>query len=153
MESIAVRYFGYFNRLSRVKRNPLFGHNNNKPSAQRLCMAWFQLAVRLVLSGGLIVGASEIAKKNDVFGALIASLPLISIFAMIWLYNDTGDTEQISTFSKDIFWLVIPSLVLFLTLPVFLQRGMDFWPALSLAILLTVLAYIFGLKIANASTS
>ncbi|NCG01681.1 MAG: hypothetical protein GWP25_07810 [Euryarchaeota archaeon] len=116
-------------------------------------MAWFQLVVRLVLSGGLIVGASEIAKKNDVFGALIASLPLISIFAMIWLYNDTGDTEQISTFSTDIFWLVIPSLVLFLTSPVFLQRGMDFWPALSLAILLTVLAYIFGLKIANASTS
>ena len=114
-------------------------------------MAWLQLAVRLVLSGGLIVGASEIAKKNDVFGALIASLPLISIFAMIWLYNDTGDTEQIATFSKDIFWLVIPSLVLFLTLPVFLQRGMDFWPALAIAIILTIIAYTIGLKLANGS--
>jgi len=112
-----------------------------------------QLAVRLLLSGGLIVGASEIAKKNDVFGAFLASLPLISVFAMVWLYNDTGDTEQIATFSKDIFWLVIPSLVLFLTLPMFLQKGMDFWPALGISILLTVLAYGLGLKIASGSTS
>jgi len=116
-------------------------------------MAWLQLAVRLLLSGGLIVGASEIAKKNDVFGAFLASLPLISVFAMVWLYNDTGDTEQIATFSKDIFWLVIPSLVLFLTLPMFLQKGMDFWPALGISILLTVLAYGLGLKIASGSTS
>jgi len=116
-------------------------------------MAWLQLAVRLLLSGGLIVAASEIAKKNDVFGAFLASLPLISVFAMIWLYNDTGDTEQIATFSKDIFWLVIPSLVLFLTLPFFLQKGMEFWPALGIAIILTVLAYALGLKIASGSTS
>ena len=116
-------------------------------------MAWLQLVVRLLLSGGLIVGASEIAKKNDVFGAFLASLPLISVFAMVWLYNDTGDPEQIATFSKDIFWLVIPSLVLFLTLPLFLQKGMEFWPALGISILLTVLAYGFGLKIASGSTS
>ncbi|MDE0869755.1 MAG: DUF3147 family protein [Candidatus Poseidoniaceae archaeon] len=116
-------------------------------------MAWLQLAFRLLLSGGLIVGASEIAKKNDVFGAFLASLPLISIFAMIWLYNDTGDTEQIAIFSKDIFWLVIPSLVLFLTLPFFLQRGVDFWPALGMSIFLTLLAYAFGLKVASGSTS
>ena len=112
-----------------------------------------QLAFRLLLSGGLIVGASEIAKKNDVLGAFLASLPLISVFAMIWLYNDTGDTEQIATFSKDIFWLVIPSLVLFITLPVFLQKGMEFWPALGISIILTVLAYGLGLKIASGSTS
>ena len=116
-------------------------------------MALLQLAVRLLLSGGLIVGASEIAKKNDVFGAFLASLPLISIFAMVWLYNDTGDTEQIATFSKDIFWLVIPSLVLFLALPFFLQKGMEFWPALGISILLTLLAYGIGLKIASGSPS
>lgn len=116
-------------------------------------MAWMQLAIRVLLSGGLIVGASEIAKKNDVFGALLASLPLISIFAMIWLYNDTGDTEQIATFSKDIFWLVIPSLVLFLTLPVFLQREIDFWPALSISIVLTISGYFIGLKVLSGSSS
>tara|TARA_B110000305_G_scaffold134077_1_gene149632 strand:- start:1236 stop:1586 length:351 start_codon:yes stop_codon:yes gene_type:complete len=116
-------------------------------------MAWLQLVFRLLLSGGLIVGASEIAKKNDVFGAFVASLPLISIFAIVWLYNDTGDTEQIAIFSKDIFWLVIPSLVFFLALPLFLQRGMEFWPALGVSMFLTLLAYAFGLKIASGSTS
>ena len=130
-----------------------FGHNNDKPSVPASAMAWVQLAFRILLSGGLIVGASEIAKKNDVFGAFIASLPLISIFAMVWLYNDTGDTEQIAIFSKDIFWLVIPSLALFLALPFLLQRGMDFWPALGLSALLTLLAYAFGLKVASGSTS
>tara|TARA_B110000483_G_scaffold92305_1_gene113818 strand:- start:1238 stop:1588 length:351 start_codon:yes stop_codon:yes gene_type:complete len=116
-------------------------------------MAWLQLVFRLLLSGGLIVGASEIAKKNDVFGAFVASLPLISIFAIVWLYNDTGDTEQIAIFSKDIFWLVIPSLVFFLALPLFLQRGMEFWPALGVSMFLTLLAYAFVLKIASGSTS
>jgi|TARA_B110000914_G_scaffold179330_1_gene161314 hypothetical protein len=116
-------------------------------------MAWLQLAFRVLLSGGLIVGASEIAKKNDVLGAFLASLPLISIFAMIWLYNDTSDTEQIAIFSKDIFWLVIPSLVLFLALPLLLQRDMDFWPALGISIFLTLIAYAFSLKIASGSTS
>ena len=66
-------------------------------------MALFQLTVRLLLSGGLIVAASEMAKKNDVFGALIASIPLVSVLAMVWLYNDTGDTEQIASFSRKCF--------------------------------------------------
>lgn len=114
-------------------------------------MAWIQLSIRLLLSGGIIVAASEIAKKNDVFGALIASLPLLSIFAMIWLYNDTGDTEQIASFSRNIFWLVIPSLVLFLALPMLLHRGFDFWPALGASVVLTLLAYAAGLKIASGS--
>tara|TARA_B110000967_G_scaffold185017_1_gene204940 strand:+ start:21 stop:482 length:462 start_codon:yes stop_codon:yes gene_type:complete len=153
LEIVGVRISGHFSLPSIVEINSCFCHNNDKPSAQTGCMAWLQLAVRLLLSGGLIVGASEIAKKNDVFGAFLASLPLISVFAMIWLYNDTGDTEQIATFSKDIFWLVIPSLVLFLTLPFFLQKGMEFWPALGIAIILTVLAYALGLKIASGSTS
>ena len=116
-------------------------------------MAWVQIAVRFLLSGGLIVGASELAKKNDIMGALLASLPLISIFAMILLYNDTGDSERVATFSKDIFWLVIPSLVLFLSLPILLHRGIDFWLALSMSIVLTILAYALGIKIASGSNA
>lgn len=116
-------------------------------------MALFQLTVRLLLSGGLVVAASEMAKKNDVFGALIASIPLVSVLAMVWLYNDTGDTEQIASFSRNIFWLVIPSLVLFLTLPMFLHRGIDFWPALSASVALTILAYGLGLNISNGFTA
>ena len=130
-----------------------FYHKNDKPSSIHINMAWVQIAVRFLLSGGLIVGASELAKKNDIMGALLASLPLISIFAMILLYNDTGDSERVATFSKDIFWLVIPSLVLFLSLPILLHRGIDFWLALSMSIVLTILAYALGIKIASGSNA
>ncbi|MGY8754458.1 MAG: DUF3147 family protein [Candidatus Poseidoniales archaeon] len=104
-------------------------------------MIWWQLVIRAILSGALIVGASELAKKNGLLGALIASLPLVSIMAIIWLYNDSSDLEKISQFSKGVFWLVIPSLALFISLPIFIKRGVEFWPALGLACLMTIICY------------
>ena len=61
---------------------------------------------------------------------MFASLPLVSFLAMIWLYHDTRDTHKIAALSTSIFWLVLPSLVLFLALPVLLKRGVSFYPAL-----------------------
>jgi len=112
-------------------------------------MIWWQVAIRWIVSGGLIVGASEVAKKNDLLGALIVSLPLISISAIIWLYNDTADTEKVAEFTTGIFWLVIPSLVLFIALPLLLKREIDFWPALGISCVLTIVAYLVGLKLAS----
>jgi len=110
-------------------------------------MAWMQLAIRALISGGLIVAASEVAKKNELLGALIISVPLISIMAIIWLYNDTSDVEQVADFTTGILYLVIPSLTLFISLPVLLRRGMEFWPALGLACLFTIGAYYLGLQL------
>ena len=78
-------------------------------------MVWWQLVVRGLLSGGLVVGASELAKRNELMGALLVSIPLISILAIIWLYNDSSDTEQVANFTTGILWLVIPSLTLFIS--------------------------------------
>ncbi len=107
-------------------------------------MLWWQLVIRGAVSGGVIVGASELAKRFDLLGAILISLPLMSIIAIIWLYNDTSDTEKIADFATEIMWLVIPSLVLFFSLPIFLHRGLDFWPALGLACGLTIVAYGIG---------
>jgi uncharacterized membrane protein (GlpM family) len=112
-------------------------------------MIWWQLVVRGLLSGGVVVGASELAKRNEMMGALLVSIPLISILAIVWLYNDTSDTEQVADFTNGILWMVVPSLVLFISLPVFLRRGMDFWPALGAACALTVVAYYIGLQLAT----
>jgi hypothetical protein len=112
-------------------------------------MAWMQLVVRALVSGGLIVAASEVAKKNELLGALIISVPLVSIMAIIWLYNDTSDVEQVADFTTGILYLVIPSLTLFLSFPVLLRRGMEFWPALGLACLFTIGAYYVGLQLAS----
>lgn len=112
-------------------------------------MLWWQLAVRVVVSGLVVVGASELAKKHELTGALIASLPLLSIAAIIWLHTDTGDSEKVADFAQGIFWMVIPSLLLFLSLPWLLMRGWDFWPSLGIASLLTVVGYLAGLFLAN----
>ena len=72
--------------------------------------------IKIVISAVLIVLISEIAKRSTLFGSVIASIPMVSVLAMIWLYIDTQNTQQIIVLSKGIFWLVLPSLVLFLSL-------------------------------------
>ena len=74
-------------------------------------------------------------------GALFASIPIVSILGMIWLYIDTKDVSKISDLSIGIFWLVIPSLILFLILPLFLKQGMGFYFSIILSILITTAVY------------
>lgn len=98
-------------------------------------------AVKVVLTAVLVVAISEIAKRSSVFGALIASLPLTSLLAFLWIYGETGDTAKIASLSQGIFWLVLPSLVLFVALPVMIAKGFGFWISLAVACGLTVAAY------------
>ena len=107
-------------------------------------MIWQNLLLRVLFSGIIVVAASEMAKRNSLFGALIVSLPLASIMTLIWLHHDTGDTEHIAGFSREVLWLVLPSLVLFIALPILLSRGVDFWPALGSSAALPALCYVLG---------
>jgi F0F1-type ATP synthase assembly protein I len=99
------------------------------------------LLIKFTLSAALVVAISEIARRSALIGALIASLPLVSLLAMIWLYHETGDTTRIASLSTGIFWLVLPSLVLFLLLPALLRAHWPFYPALGAACLGTAAAY------------
>jgi len=96
---------------------------------------------KVAISAVLIVLIAEIAKRSSMLGAIIASVPLLSVIAMIWLYVDTRNTEKVAALASSIFWLVIPSLVLFVAFPVLLRHGMSFYLSLALSIALTVLAY------------
>ncbi|EAR11343.1 DUF3147 family protein [Reinekea blandensis] len=89
----------------------------------------------------LVVLISEIAKRSSLMGAILASIPLTSVLAMIWLYIDTGSVRQVSALASSVFWLVIPSLSLFIALPLLLQRGINFYLSLVIAISLTALTY------------
>jgi hypothetical protein len=102
-------------------------------------MAYYLL--KTVISALIIVTIAEIAKRSTVAGALLASLPLTSLLAFIWLYWDTHDTARISALSLEIFWLVIPSLALFLALPLFIRIGWGFWYSLLAAIAITAGTY------------
>jgi uncharacterized membrane protein (GlpM family) len=102
--------------------------------------------IKLIVSAGLIVLISELAKRQSLFAALLASLPLTSILAFIWIYVDTGDLETIQQLSGQIFWLVIPSLVLFILMPWCIRQGMGFWLSLLLSSGATALS-TFGMTL------
>ena len=94
------------------------------------------------LSGVLVSVVSETAKRSPSLGALIASLPLVSILGMIWLWRDTHDAERLSSHAEATFWFVLPSLPMFLVLPWLLRSGIGFYVALLLSCLLTVILYL-----------
>lgn len=100
------------------------------------------LVIKTVLSALIIVAISEIGKRNPGFAALVASLPLISVLGMIWLWRDTGDVQRLVDHSAATFWYVLPSLPMFLLIPAMLKRGVPFWGALSTGIVLTVVLYL-----------
>ena len=82
--------------------------------------------IKIVITTGLIIAISEIAKRSSFFGALLASVPLVSVLAMIWLYIDTKDTAKVTALSNSVFWLVLPSLALFVSLPLLINKGLNF---------------------------
>ncbi len=96
---------------------------------------------KIAVSALLIVAVSEAAKRYSLFAALVASLPIVSILAMIWFFIETSDLTRIAELSYEIFWLVIPSLLLFLLLPLFIKWGMGFWCSLGAAIAATIAGY------------
>jgi hypothetical protein len=103
------------------------------------------LIAKGLLSGVIIMAASEAAKRSPTYGALLVSLPLISILAMIWLWRDTGDSERIAALSEGTFWLVLPTLPMFLVLSALLRNGLSFWFALAASCALTVVLYLLAI--------
>lgn len=103
--------------------------------------------VKLAITAVLVVAISEISKRGSFLGAILASVPLVSVLAMIWLYVDTRDVKKITSLANGIFWLVIPSLVLFISLPLMLRSGLHFYISLPLSIGLTVSAYLLMIVI------
>ena len=103
------------------------------------------LLLKALLSGLIVAAASEIARRWPGLGALIVSLPLVSLLAFIWLWHDTGDTHKGATLSQSTFWFFLPSMPMFLAFPALLRAGWSFWPALAAAITMTVGLYLLML--------
>ena len=103
--------------------------------------------IKILISAILIALISEVSKRSTFFGAILASIPLVSVMAMIWLYFDTNDSLQVVQLSKSIFWLVIPSLVLFITFPFFIRLRLSFYIALSASLIAMVITYFITIAI------
>lgn len=101
----------------------------------------WQLLIKGVIAGTLVVAATEASKRSVVWGAVLVSLPLTSIIALSLLWFDTRDAEQVSSLSWAILWIVLPSVVLFAALPLLLKIGVPFWAALVAACAIMAGAY------------
>ena len=73
--------------------------------------------IKATLSGLIVAAVSEIARRNPGWGGLLASLPLTSLLAMVWLWRDSHDGERVAELAGSAFWFILPSLPLFLVLP------------------------------------
>jgi len=107
-----------------------------------------EFLIRALLSGLLIATIAVIGRKAPAVAALVASLPLISILGMIWLWRDTGDAELLADHAEATFWYVLPSLPMFLLIPFMLRAGQNFWVAITAEILMTVVLYLATIGIA-----
>jgi hypothetical protein len=102
-----------------------------------------QFLIKILLSALIIAAVSELGRRYSLFAAILASLPLTSILAISWLYYDTRDNAKVIELTQSIFWVVLPSLVFFLVLPLLLRAGVPFVASLLGACVVMVASYWF----------
>jgi len=100
------------------------------------------LIIKVVITTAIVVLASELAKSNTLIAALIVSLPIISILTLTWVYIDTHDLDKVAKLSLEIFWLVLPSMIFFLVLPVLIQTRMGYYLGLIFSIAILIIVYL-----------
>ena len=103
-------------------------------------MSWFVL--KAALSGLIIAAIAEIARRSPGFAALVASLPLVSILGMIWMWQGGLGPDKVAAHAEATFWFVLPSLPMFLVIPAMLRHGVSFWTALLAGCLVTITLYL-----------
>lgn len=99
------------------------------------------LFIKGALSGIIVAAVSEVARRYPGWGGLVASLPLTSLLAMIWLYRDTSDAERVAELSVSTIWFFVPSVPLFIALPLLIRSGLGFWASLAIVVVGTLALY------------
>ena len=115
----------------------------------------WQLVAKALVAGIMIAAIAELGRRLPAMAAVVASLPLVSVLGMIFLWHARPDAENMAVHSQATFWYVLPSLPMFLAIPVMLRSGWNFWIALAAGCALTVALYLlmvnlgprFGLRL------
>jgi hypothetical protein len=108
-------------------------------------MAW--IISKYALTALVVVLVSELAKRSDKLGALLAALPLITILSLIWLHLENQSAEKIANHAWYTFWYVLPTLPMFLAFPLLLPR-LGFWPALLACLVISAVSFgVFALLV------
>lgn len=110
-----------------------------------------ELFAKALISGVVVVAASEAARRSSLLGAVLISLPLTSILALTWLYAGTHDSQKVIDLSWAILWIVVPSLVFFAAVPVLIRMGAGVPLALLGACAVTACAYAGWIALLRAA--
>ena len=100
-----------------------------------------QIIIKIIISSSIIVLVSEIAKKSTFIGGIIASIPIVSVLSLIWLYIETNNIDTVKSLANGILWMIIPSMALFITLPMMINWGINFYFSLLISIIVTIFFY------------
>lgn len=97
--------------------------------------------LKAVVSGLIVAAVSTIARRYPGWGGLVASLPLVSVMAMLWLYGETREPEKVAALAMSTFWFFLPSMPLFLIIPAMLRSGWSFGATMAVAVVVTLALY------------
>ncbi len=97
--------------------------------------------IKAAISGLLVALVSTIGRRYPGWGGLLASLPLLSVLSMMWLYGETRDPEKVATLAMSAFWFILPSLPMFIIIPLMLRGGWSFAATMAIALGVTLLLY------------
>jgi len=125
----------YLGRSSSDER--AFFCRRRRPKAR----AVLYLIIKAALSGIIVAAVSEIARRYPGWGGLVASLPLTSLLAMVWLYRDTHEPQRVAELSMSTFWFFLPSVPLFVALPMLIRSGVPFWASMVIVVAGTLALY------------
>lgn len=108
-------------------------------------MAW--LITKYLVTAAIVVLVSELARRSDRLGGLVAALPLVTVLTLIWLQLEKQPAEKIANHAWYTFWYVVPTLPMFLAFPALLPR-IGFWPTLAVCVVVTVACFgLFALAL------
>jgi uncharacterized membrane protein (GlpM family) len=110
-------------------------------------MTW--IITKYLLTAGMIVFISEVAKCSDKLGGFIAALPIMTLLTLIWLFIENQSEEKIGNHAYYTFWYVIPTLPMFLLFPYLLPK-LGFWMTMGASVVVTIICFgIFALLMKN----
>ncbi|MFA5480278.1 MAG: DUF3147 family protein [Candidatus Muiribacteriota bacterium] len=104
---------------------------------------------KIFITAVIIALISIISKTSSLVGSILASIPLVSVLGIIWLYRDTKNTQSIIDLSYGVFWLVIPSLSFYLIFPYLLKKEVNFYLSLTLSLTGMIIFYFLTIKTLN----
>ena len=110
-------------------------------------MTWVIDTGKIGLTALIIFAVVQVSERSTLLAAVLASIPIVSVLAMMWMNHEGQSTEEISVFAKEIVWLLIPSLLMFIVMPLLIDRGWEFYPALGAGLMTTIVGYLIMIQI------